>query len=77
MKNKINHPKYYGGEDNTYECIKVIESWNLGFHLGSVIKYISRSGKKNKETEIEDLKKALWYLSRHIEKCLKIMENNK
>lgn len=61
----INHPDHYGG-DNTYEAIKVIEAWDLDFHLGNVVKYISRAGKKDKAKEIEDLKKALWYLDRKI-----------
>lgn len=61
----INHPEHYGG-DNTYEAIKVIEAWELDFSLGNTIKYISRAGKKDKAKEIEDLKKALWYLDRKI-----------
>ena len=63
----INHPDHYGG-DNTYEAIKVIEAWDLDkcFYLGNVVKYISRAGKKDKAKEIEDLKKALWYLDRKI-----------
>lgn len=66
MKKKLNHPPHYGGSDNIYETIKVIEAWNLGFHLGNVIKYISRAGKKTKNP-VEDLRKALWYLNRYIE----------
>ena len=64
MKDNINNPIHYGGIDNPYEAIKVIEAWNLGFNLGNVVKYISRAGKKN--NEIEDLEKALWYLQREI-----------
>ena len=45
MKDSVNHPTHYGGEDNTYEAIKVIESWGLDFCLGNVVKYISRAGK--------------------------------
>lgn len=63
----INHPKHYGG-DNTYEAIKVIEAWDLDFTLGNTVKYISRAGKKDKAKEIEDLKKALWYLDRKIKR---------
>ncbi len=62
---KVNHPPHYGGEDNTYEAIKVIEAWNLDFSLGNVIKYISRAGKKSPDL-VEDLKKARWYLDRFI-----------
>jgi len=62
----IDHPQHYGGEDNTYEAIKVIEAWELDFHLGNVVKYISRAGKKG--SKIEDLKKAQWYLNRAIQK---------
>lgn len=61
----VNHPAHYGGGNNVYEAIKVIEAWELDFCLGNVVKYISRAGKKN--NEVEDLKKALWYLNRRIE----------
>ena len=66
MAEKVNHPDHYGGENNTYEAIKVIEAWDLNFHLGNVVKYISRAGKKS-ENSIEDLKKAEWYLSRYVQ----------
>lgn len=62
--NKVNHPEHYGGKDNQYEAIKVIEAWELGFCLGNVIKYISRAGKK--DDILQDLKKAKWYLDREI-----------
>jgi len=67
----VNHPKHYQfGENNQYEVIEVIEAWDLDFHLGNTVKYISRAGKKDKE--LQDLKKALWYLERKI----KNLENN-
>lgn len=63
----VNHPAHYGGADNVYEAIKVIEAWNLDFCLGNVIKYISRAGKKEGNSLIQDLEKAKWYLQRRIE----------
>jgi len=63
----VNNPEHYGGAENIYEAIKVIENWKLDFHLGNTVKYISRAGKKNPEKELEDLKKAAWYLQRRIE----------
>ena len=71
QKEQVNHPQHYGGEDNVYEAIKVIDAWELGFSLGNTVKYISRAGKKNKQKELEDLKKALWYLQHHITKLEK------
>jgi hypothetical protein len=65
-KEMVNHPNHYGGEDNTYEAIKVIEAWDLDFHIGNTVKYISRAGKKGTDQELQDLKKALWYLERKI-----------
>lgn len=65
-KEQVNHPDHYGGSSNVYEAIKVIDAWNLGFSLGNTVKYISRAGKKNKDKELEDLKKAAWYLQHHI-----------
>ena len=64
----VNHPEHYGGKDNPYEAIKVIEAWNLDFNLGNVIKYVSRAGKKDPSTKLQDLEKALWYLQRSIDK---------
>ncbi len=63
-KENVDHPAHYGG-DVMYEVIKVIENWDLGFRLGSVIKYIARAGKKG--DDLEDLEKALWYLKREIQ----------
>lgn len=63
---EVNHPKHYGGENNPYEAIKVIEAWELDFSLGNTVKYISRAGKKIPEKELEDLEKAKWYLERRI-----------
>ncbi len=61
----VDHPDYYkrGG----IEAIDAIEAWELGFHLGNVVKYIARSGHKTKDG-LRDLKKAAWYLSREIER---------
>ena len=60
----VTHPIHYGGKDNPYEAIKVIEAWELGFNLGNTIKYISRAGKK--DSIVQELQKALWYLEREI-----------
>jgi hypothetical protein len=65
MNEAVNHPLHYGGKDNPYEAIKVIEAWELGFNLGNTVKYISRAGKKG--NRLEDLKKAAWYLQRELE----------
>ena len=60
---KINHPPHYRS-DTGYEAIDVIEAWGLGFNLGNVVKYISRAG--HKDSSLQDLKKALWYLQREV-----------
>jgi len=67
--NAIDHPDHYGGENNPYEAIKVIDAWGLSFCLGNVVKYISRCGKK--DDPLQELKKARWYLDHEIEKMEK------
>lgn len=57
-------PKHYTA--GKYEVIDVIEDWNLNFRLANAIKYIARHQHKGKP--LEDLKKALWYLQREIDK---------
>jgi len=60
----VNHPPHYkaGG----VETIDFIEAKELGYHLGNVVKYVSRADHKG--NKLEDLKKAQWYLARAIEK---------
>lgn len=75
MSDAVNHPSHYGGADNPYEAIKVIEAWGLNFHLGNTVKYISRAGKK--DATLQDLRKAQWYLNREIERLSSIMATSK
>ena len=67
----VDHPSYYGGADNTYEAIKVIDAWGLGFCLGNAVKYICRAGNKLGNSKLQDLKKAVWYCQHEIEKIEK------
>ena len=64
----VDGPKHYGGADNPYEVIKVCEAWGLDkdAYLFNVVKYVARAGKKDPLKELEDLKKALFYLERKI-----------
>lgn len=62
------HKPYYGGKEDPYEAIKVIEAWRLNFNLGNCIKYISRAGKKTRDTMEEDLQKCMWYLDRELKR---------
>jgi hypothetical protein len=68
MNEQVNHPQHYGGAENPYEAIKVIEAWDLDFCLGNTVKYISRAGKKETDKTVQDLEKAKWYLEREIQK---------
>jgi len=65
MENKVNHPSHYGGKDNPFEPIKIIEHYDLNFMLGNTIKYVLRAGKKG--DKLVDLEKALWYLQREVD----------
>ena len=60
----VSHPPHY--TFGRFEVIDVIEDWGLGYHLGNVVKYVARSGRK--DNAVQDLKKAKWYLERAIEK---------
>ncbi len=64
MNDIVNHPAHY--TDGKIEVIEFIEDKGLNFHRGNAVKYISRAGKKDPAKEIEDLKKAVWYLNREI-----------
>lgn len=63
----VNHPPHYtsGG----IETIDFIEAKQLGYNLGNVVKYVSRSTLKG--DQLENLKKAQWYLNREIKQLEK------
>ena len=60
-KEMIDHQSHY---NMGIEAIDYIESHNMNFNIGNVIKYVTRA--KHKNNELEDLKKSLWYLQREI-----------
>jgi len=60
----VNSPSYY--MLGKYEVADVIEEWDLGWHRGDAVAYIARAGRKNEDTEIQDLQKAAWHLNREI-----------
>jgi hypothetical protein len=69
MKEVFN--KHY--KTNSIDIIDFCKLYDLNFNKGNILKYICRAGKKENESEIKDLKKALDYLNREI----KYLENGK
>lgn len=63
----VNHPKHYNSHPNGIECIEIIRHYTCD--IANAIKYLWRAGlkpemgKEDAEKEIEDLKKALWYIN--------------
>lgn len=64
----VNHPEHYASHPSGVECIQITE-W-MNFNLGNAIKYIWRSGIKG--ATIEDLRKAVWYLRREIDRIERV-----
>jgi hypothetical protein len=64
MSDKINHPEHYNYHPKGIECIDVVEDFS--FNLGNAIKYIWRC--MFTEKTIEDLRKAIWYIEREIQR---------
>lgn len=69
-KDNINHPSHYTSHPSGIECVDIAEHHD--FCIGNAIKYLWRAGLKSedgiskKEKQIEDLKKAIWYIKREI-----------
>jgi hypothetical protein len=60
----IYQPEHY--TRRSPQPIDVIKAWNLDFWLGNVMKYVGRCGFKSGNTELQDLKKAKFYLDEKI-----------
>lgn len=63
MNDNVNHPSHYTSHPSGIECIQITEY--MDFCIGNAIKYLWRAGGKN--DEVEDLKKAIWYIQRKID----------
>jgi hypothetical protein len=71
----VNHPSYYTSHPSGVECIEITRHYC--FAIGSAIKYLWRAGLKkeeglsDREKEIEDLEKAVWFIKDRIEQLKK------
>ena len=61
-KDMVNHPPHY---NKGIETTEYINSYNMGFSQGNVIKYVTRYNLKHDDLrkQREDLAKAKWYLN--------------
>lgn len=70
LNDNVNHPKHYTSHPSGVECIQIARHYC--FSIGNAIKYLWRAGLKqeasmtDKEKEIEDLKKAIFYINDRI-----------
>ena len=71
MNDNVNHPEHYISHPSGVECIEITEYMN--FCLGNAVKYIWRARLKGKE--VEDLRKARWYIDREISRILNEKNN--
>ena len=81
MKDNVEHPSHYTSHPSGVECIDITEPYC--FCVGNAIKYLWRAGLKQDadktevEKEVEDLKKAIWYINRRITQLVKENDNGK
>ena len=66
MNDNVNHPKHYTSHPSGVECIEITEHFN--FNIGNAVKYCWRAGLKGEQ--VEDLRKARWYIDREISRIL-------
>jgi len=62
----VNHPAHYTSDPSGVECITITRHRN--FNVGNAMKYLWRAGLKDDARHVEDLEKALWYISDEIER---------
>jgi hypothetical protein len=73
-RDSVNHPDHYNLHPSGIECIEIVRHMN--FNLGNAMKYIWRCGLKDNITDLEDLKKARWYLDDEIRRLQGISHDN-
>lgn len=72
VNEQVNHPKHYNSHPSGIECIDIVRHHN--FNVGNVIKYLWRQGLKEGNSDLQELKKASWYLNDEINRVFKTVE---
>jgi hypothetical protein len=68
LVDSVTHPKHYTSDPSGVECLAIVRHRN--FNIGNAIKYLWRAGLKDKDTRVEDLQKAMFYISDEIVRLL-------
>ena len=72
----VNHPSHYTSDPSGIECIEITRHRN--FNVGNAIKYLWRAGLKSDssladtEKQVEDLRKAIFYINDEINRIERI-----
>ena len=74
VSDAVNHPKHYTSDPSGVECIQITRHRN--FNIGNAIKYLWRAGIKDDKKQIEDLRKAIWYINDEIMRLEKLNDND-
>ena len=70
----VNHPAHYNSHPSGIECIEIARHHN--FNIGNAIKYLWRAGLKSEkgmedaDKQVEDLRKAIFYINDEIERIV-------
>ena len=78
-EDNVNHPSHYTSHPSGIECIQITAHHD--FCIGNAIKYLWRAGLKQDpdktelDKEVEDLRKAIWYINYKIDLLIKSEEN--
>lgn len=72
IMSSVEHPNHYNSHPSGVECIEIIEHMN--FCRGAAMKYLWRAGLK--DDAVEDLRKAIWYINREIQRLEKELHKN-
>ncbi len=76
--NIISNPSHYTF-GRSIEPVDAIADWNLNWHIGNAVNYLSRAGRKDycgslDLSTIADLDKAIWYIVRHRNQLARMVE---
>lgn len=74
IHNNVEHPKWYTSDPSGIECIQITRWRN--FNIGNAIKYLWRNGLKENNSNIQDLKKAIWYINDEIKRLEELNDKN-
>lgn len=71
----VKYPAHYTSDSSGIEAIQI--TLHRNFNIGNAIKYLWRNGLNDSVSQVQDLRKAIWYIEDEIKRLEKLHDGER